>query len=163
MLNTMKTFAMRFVLLFLVLSVASAQNVPDSFSSYIAITNPSSQAITLQKPTTSNRVIRPQAAWVHSTVATTVTLELRGAAATTTALTIGSLTGASSTAQVFSASNVGAASYSGPAFEITAGGQGVTIALTGIALAGNASTENMTLRPANATSTLKVQIWWNEQ
>ena len=158
MLTMMKTFLGLLVLAVL----AQGQEVADSFTAYIAITNPSSQAITLQKPTTSNRVIRPQAAWIHSTVATTVTLELRGTAATTTAMTIVPLTGASSTAQAFSASNVGAGSTVG-VFQVAAGGQGITIDLTGIVLQGNASTENVTLRPANETSTLKVLLWFNEQ
>ncbi len=162
MLSRMKTFRAVFVLAILACSSARAQNVPDSFSAYIAITNPSSQAITLQKPTASNRVIRPQAAWIHCTVATTVTLEVRGTAATTTTLAIVPLTQGSTTAQAFSASNVGSGSTVG-VYEIGAGGQGVTIDLTGIALRGGASTENLTLRPANSTSTLKVLIWFNEQ
>ena len=142
--------------------VASAQTVPDAFCTYKATVNPSSEAITVQKPTTSNRVIRPQFFWCHSTAANTCTFEVRGTAATTTALAIAALTGASATATSYSASNVGAGTVVA-VYEVPAGGQGVTVDLSRVALAGSPATENLTVKPGNITGTVKVLICWEEQ
>lgn len=98
---------------------------------------------------------------VTCSAACTVSLERDGTAATATAATIVQLNGeyAASTANAYSASNVGSGTVLAQ-YSLTAGGQ-IAINLAGKQL--YSGTENLTIRTSAITGTVNTNIQWVEQ
>ncbi len=141
--------------------------LPAFAQEYVAVKNTSLNAapeiITVQQPATGARTVRFRAFYADCSVACTITLLRNGTAATTTTLStmqINPSVGVASTANAFSASNVGVGSLIG-SYNLQAGGS-ITVDLSGSFMQGNGTCKNLTVSTNSITGTVNIIIKWQE-
>ena len=122
----------------------------------------SAEVITVQQPATGAKIVRFVGAYIYSAGACGITLERTGTAATSTALTRVPLheSMAAATATAWYSSNVGTGTTLGK-YLVPAGGS-LTLDLTGLALYGNGTGKNVTIRTASCTGDAKIVLQWKE-
>jgi len=160
---------MRALILLLIAGLLVAQQpqgyvtTPRYQANYTA-TSATSSVVTVQQAATGQKTIFFEAAWVYCSAVCSFTLEQRGTAATTTALTISSLNQSPpSTATAFRSSNVGTGGYVSTAYNLAAG-QTFVLNLSQMFLNQNGGTaQNISIRDTSATGTIETTIQWVEQ
>lgn len=120
------------------------------------------EVVTVQQPATGAKTVRFVGAYIYCSVACNVTLERTGTAATSTALTRVPVHEdmAAAVATAWSSSNVGVGSVVGK-YSIAAGGS-TSIPMETMALYGNGTGKNVTLRTSSITGNVKIIIQWKE-
>lgn len=121
------------------------------------------EALTLQQPSSSAKDTLPQSAALYCSVACTVTLEINGTAASSTAGTVVDLLGQSntSTTTAWVASDVGTGTT--VAKYVIAAGSTYVVDLTGIRLRGSNTAKNMSLRVNSITGDFKALVTFRNQ
>jgi hypothetical protein len=123
-----------------------------------------SDVVTVQQVANGYKTVFFEKAWVYCSAACSFTLEQRGTAATTTALTPAALNQSPPSAvAAFSASNVGTGAYVSNAYNVAAGGTFV-VDLSYMFLNQNGGTaQNLSIRVSSASGTISTTIQWVEQ
>ena len=158
---------MRYLLLLWLASAAWAQ--PKFLNTYTATctlsVSGSAKACTVQQPASGARNVQLVSAYVHSTVAVSLTQERDGTAATTTGVTEASLNDAGGTPTVtgFTDSNVGVGTVIAGSDTIKLGIDGSAVLdLEDIQMRGNGTAKNYTIRTSAVTGTVTIIIKWRE-
>ena len=148
--------------LLLSLSLAGQSLRRNRFSTYKETTlSSAAEAVTIQQPSSSARVVYFELANIYCSVACTVELERGGTAATTTALSTVAVgnQGQSSRANAFHTSDVGNGSTV-TEFDVAAG-ETMSVDLSGMILEGADTTENVTFRTNTISGDVKITVvWW---
>lgn len=121
------------------------------------------EVITVQLVTSKQSIVKFYGVYVDSTVATSFTVEINGAAATSTALTpvaINPSTGYTPQITGWSASNVGAGSVVAR-FSVGAG-SGLYFDLSNVILTGSNTNTNLTVRSSSISGTVDINIYGAE-
>lgn len=119
------------------------------------------EVITVQLPNTRTNNVKFSGVYVDSTVATSFTIEINGAAATTTTLSpVGISVGYTPNINCFSASNVGTGSVIA-AFSLAAN-TGLYFDLANVSLFGSNINQNLTVRSSAITGTVDINIYGSE-
>ncbi len=126
----------------------------------------SAKACTVQQPASGARNVQLVAAYVHSTVAVSLTQERNGTAATTTAVTEASVNpelNVTNTVNGFTDSDVGVGTVIAGSASIKVPADGyVVLDLQDIQMRGAGTTKNYTIRTSAVTGTVTIVITWRE-
>jgi hypothetical protein len=148
----------------LLLAIAAAGLAGQVFTAFSTQTSVSSDKLTLAHVATAPARIQPCYAAVQATVDGTVTVEVGGAAATSTTATVGKVIpgGRDAKAVAWSASNVGAGTAVSIAYKLTANVP-LPLDMRNIRLSGSGTTKNVTLVIALGSSgNVTSNIMWAE-
>lgn len=147
----------------LLLFVAAGQARENEYAYYkTSSLSGAAEAITLQQPSSSAKLVVGKSATLYCSAACTWTLAVNGTAATATAATELVLSEGSPTPSgtVFSSSNVGAGTTI--ATYVLAAGEKVTIDLSSIRLRSASTAKNLTLSTNSITATVTITLKWQE-
>ena len=148
----------------LLLAQTNSSPITRIYATYQEAT-PSTSAVvlTVQQPTSAPRQITFEGATVYCSVACVPTLEMNGAAATTTAGTSVKLDTRAPTAAsvVYTASNVGVGTVLNK-YAVSAG-SGLSIIKSGLVLGATATAHgNITIRTDSISGTMRILLMWSE-
>lgn len=148
----------------------SSGYVSEYIVSRTATLTAAAEAVTVQLPAASSRFVRFGKAQIWcSTGSVDVTISRDGSAATTTSATVGKQSPnatwmSNSLAQAFHTSNVGAGTQIGSTQTVYGSSTGLVLDLSSFVLEKNsASVQNLTIRTASYTGTVRIQISWEER
>lgn len=151
------------------LAIASAQpNLPRYQALKTTALTAAAESVTVQQVASGiasgKKTVNFERAWVYCSVACSFTISLNGTAATTTTLAISPVgVQPTTTVTAFSASNVGAGTYTSNAYQVPAGGTFLVDASNLLLTKGGGTAQNLTVTTNSITGTAEITIQWTEQ
>lgn len=150
-------------IVFLLLCLPWFARAADFLAFKSTVLSGTAETVTVQQPATGAKSVSFLDGWVYCSVACTVTLSRSGTAATTTTLTVVSLSQPTETAitAAFHTSNVGAGTTLAT-YDLAAG-QTLSLDMGSMAMIGSNTARNVSIGVSSITGTAKIGIKWREQ